>query len=129
MSYQLGGHPLNEVERQQSLHRQSDDHLRDALAASVGSPAQAFFQAGYLALLASLSAEEVKSFQDQPNAGAVALAASRISLSLTDQALGEHGARSYYSEDRSEFGSIDTWSAWAIRARRAVGWNGEPLAA
>jgi len=121
--------PADDACRVAALRRQSDDCLRDARSGALNCPAQAFFQAGYVALLATLSADEVKTFPDQPNAAAVALAAGRVPLALTDQALAERGVRTYYSPDPLGFGSAEEWSAWAARARQAVGWDDGMLTA
>ena len=75
-------------------------------------------QAGYLALLASVSAEEAKTVQDQPSTAVVDLAASRLDLALSDRAFAKHGMQTYYSPQPLEFGTV---KAWDIAMAQAIG--------
>lgn len=107
-----------------ALDRQSRDHLRHAQEAAAGSltAAGAAYQAGYFALVSTLSTNELSGFGDHPNAKAAAVAAQRLQLPPADQALAETGAATYYAPDADVAAVLDDYVAWARRVRVAAGW-------
>ena len=107
-----------------SLNRQSRDYLRLALEAPPGdaTAAGAAYQAGYFALVSTLSTDELRGFGDHPNAKAATLGAQRLRLPLADQALAETGAATYYAPDADVAAVLDDYVAWARRVRVAAGW-------
>lgn len=113
---------VDEDARHTALKRQSDDHLQFAFRGGP-SAATAAFQAGYCALLSTLSAAELAAFPDHPNATAAALSAERLQLTSTEQVQAQLGACGYYAADQASFGSVEEWLVWASRVRTARGWG------
>ena len=107
-----------------ALDRQSRDHLRFAQEAAPGdlTAVGAAYQAGYFALVSTLSTDEMSAFDDHPNAKAAAVAAQRLQLPLADQALAEAGAATYYAPHADMALILDDYVGWAQRVRAAAGW-------
>ena len=114
-------------ERMAALKRQSDGHLalahRKASEGLQRDAAASAFEAGYFALMAALSADEARSFDDHPSPAAAELGATRLGLGWPGRRLVVEGTSAFYSPDREVFAGKD-WFAWAAQARLAAGWNG-----
>lgn len=110
--------------RIEALDRQSRDYLRLALESTPAShtAAGAAYQAGYLALMAALTYEEVAAVADHPSASAASLAARRLQLLAEDRALAAEGAAGYYSPLLVTSRSLAQQIAWARRVRVAAHW-------
>ena len=122
-TFDEGQSSMDAPSRTAALDRQSRDHLRLAQEASPGdlTAVSAAYQAGYFALVTTLSTAEMSAFGDHPNAKAAARAAQRLQLSLADQALAETGAATYYLP-HADVALLDDYVAWAGRVRAAAGW-------
>lgn len=106
------------------LEQLSRSHLADALQASVAdaSAANAAFQSGYFALMASLSPDEGGSFEDHPNVEAAVLGAQRLGLKPDDLNSAREDAAGYYSPTLRSDDEVRRQLEWARRARAAAGW-------
>jgi len=111
--------------RDDVLEQLSRSHLADAVQASSADAcaANAAFQAGYFALMASLSPDEVGSFDDHPNTEAAALGAQRLQLSSDDVDAAREGAADYYSPAARADRRVQRLLEWAGRVRAAAGWT------
>lgn len=106
------------------LEKLSRTHLADALqapSANAGATGAAF-QAGYFALMSSLSADEVGAFMDHPNVEAAVLGAHRLQLTTDDLAIAREGAVNYYSPEAQSDHDVRRQVEWARRVRAAAGW-------
>lgn len=110
--------------RIEALDRQSRDYLRLALESTPASQtaAGAAYQAGYHALMAALTPDEVAAVADHPSASVATLAAGRLQLSAGDQALATEGAAGYYSPAQDMGQPLADQIAWARRVRVAARW-------
>lgn len=106
------------------LEKLSRTHLADALQASCADAgaAGAAFQAGYFALMASLSPDEVGSFMDHPNVEAAVLGAQRLQLTPDDLDIAQEDAANYYSPAARSDDDVRRQVEWARRVRAAAGW-------
>ena len=105
----------------EQLSRSHLVHAQEASSASAGA-ANAAFQAGYCALMASLSPDEVSSFADHPNATAAVMGAQRLHLVVDDLDMARDGASDYYSPAARSDREVKLQVDWARRARAAAGW-------
>jgi hypothetical protein len=110
--------------RTEALDRQSRDYMQQALdsASAELTAVGAAYQAGYLALMAALTADEVASVADHPSASAAELAARRLQLPAGDQALAAQGAAGYYAPAQGMGQPLADQVAWARRVRVAAHW-------
>lgn len=115
---------MSSQSRDAVLERLSRSHLSDAMQAPSGDlgASQAAYQAGYFALMSSLSPEEVGSFLDHPNVEAAALGAQRLGLSQGDLDTAREDATGYYSPAARSLQEVRRQMEWARRARAAAGW-------
>jgi len=114
-------------DRLKVLERHSAAHLAAALRAPSGdvcAPRDAY-QAGYVALMSTLSEEEVRSIADHPNPDAAVRATDRLGLSSEDREHAAAGAASYYSPETSMERPLSEQIEWARRVRTAAGWPAE----
>ncbi len=115
---------VNFRSRDNVLEELSRSHLVDALQASSADAgaANAAFQAGYFALISSLSQDEVGSYQDHPNVEAAILGARRLGLTPDDLEMAGKDAADYYSPAARSDQDFRRQLEWARRARVAAGW-------
>lgn len=115
---------MHSSSRIDALDRQSQDYLRQALNTPPADPTAviAAYQAGYLALLSALSADEVAVVVDHPSPSAAVLAARRLQLLAEDRALAAEGAAGYYSPTPGMGLPLAEHIAWARRVRVAARW-------
>lgn len=106
------------------LEKLSRTHLADALQASSANAdaAGAAFQAGYFALMSSLSPDELGAFMDHPNVEAAVLGAQRLQLTPDDLAIAREDAANYYSPAAWSDVDVRRQVEWARRTRAAAGW-------
>lgn len=116
------------VARLASLRLQSNDHLAFATASAASGEltraSSSAIQAGYCALLSTLSMDEVRAHLDHPSGRAAALGTERLGLSPEDRAFGVRVAENFYGPHPDQLWSFEQCLAWAQRARAAAGWDG-----
>lgn len=115
---------MHSLSRTEAPDQQSQDYLLLALesTATGRSAADAAYQAGYLALISALRANEVAAVVDHPSAAVTKVAAQRLQLQSGDQALAAAAAAGYYSPAQGTGQRLAEQIAWARRIRIAARW-------
>ena len=117
----------SDAARVAALRRMSDEFLADIGMASLDRARRDFaFEAGYIALISALTADEVAGIkEDHPSVWLIGEAVARLNdrVNTQDSEFGVRTAKERYSSKVTSRQDADAAHFWAKRMRAAVGWE------